>query len=90
MDRAGSATCSAWPARTSARRRAGRERRGLGAGPPAGDAAARRAAQRPQPGVKDLRYGYVVDEDWDGCDPDALLEDHSSEIPFLPTANTTS
>jgi hypothetical protein len=38
-------------------------------------------------GVKDLRYGYVVDEDWDGRDPDALLEDHSNEIPFLPGAN---
>ena len=38
-------------------------------------------------GVKDLRFGYVVDEDWDGRDPDALLEDHSNEIPFLPTAN---
>lgn len=38
-------------------------------------------------GVKDLRYGYVVDEDWEGRDPDALLEDHSNEIPFLPGAN---
>lgn len=30
-------------------------------------------------GIKDLRYGYVLDEDWLGRDPDALLENHQSE-----------
>lgn len=30
-------------------------------------------------GIKDLRYGYVLDEDWLGRDPDALLENNQSE-----------
>jgi pimeloyl-ACP methyl ester carboxylesterase len=38
-------------------------------------------------GIKDLRFGYLVDEDWEGHDPDALLEDNRHFIPFLETAN---
>ena len=38
-------------------------------------------------GIKDLRFGYLVDEDWEGRDPDALLEDNRHHIPFLETAN---
>ncbi len=38
-------------------------------------------------GIKDLRYGYVVDEDWFGQDPDAYLRNTGREIPFLETAN---
>ncbi len=38
-------------------------------------------------GVKDLGYGYVVDEDWDGHDPDALLNNTATVVPYLPTAN---
>jgi pimeloyl-ACP methyl ester carboxylesterase len=34
-------------------------------------------------GIKDLRYGYVVDEEWQGADPDALLEDNRREVPLL-------
>ncbi len=34
-------------------------------------------------GIKDLRYGNVVDEDWQGRDPDALLEDNRSHVPLL-------
>jgi pimeloyl-ACP methyl ester carboxylesterase len=30
-------------------------------------------------GIKDLRYGYVLDEDWLGRDPDALLENNQGE-----------
>ncbi|MDQ2894513.1 MAG: alpha/beta hydrolase [Actinomycetota bacterium] len=37
-------------------------------------------------GVKDLGYGYVVDEDWEGHDPDALWTDTGTEIPFLDSA----
>ncbi|MGH2884385.1 MAG: lipase family alpha/beta hydrolase, partial [Solirubrobacteraceae bacterium] len=37
-------------------------------------------------GIKDLRYGYLVDECWAGKDCDAYLRDTSREIPFLPTA----
>lgn len=33
-------------------------------------------------GIKDLRFGYVVDEDWKDRDPDALLEDNRRNIPF--------
>ena len=37
-------------------------------------------------GIKDLRFGYLVEEDWRGRDPDALLEDNRHDIPFLDTA----
>jgi pimeloyl-ACP methyl ester carboxylesterase len=37
-------------------------------------------------GIKDLRFGYLVDEDWCDCDPDARLEDRRCDIPFLETA----
>lgn len=37
-------------------------------------------------GIKDLRFGYVVDEDWQGKDPDALLEDNRHDVPFVHTA----
>jgi pimeloyl-ACP methyl ester carboxylesterase len=38
-------------------------------------------------GVKDLGYGYVVDEDWDGHDPDAFRTNTGTVVPFLATAN---
>jgi pimeloyl-ACP methyl ester carboxylesterase len=38
-------------------------------------------------GIKDLRYGYVIDEDWFGHDPDAYLRNTGREIPFLTSAN---
>ena len=38
-------------------------------------------------GIKDLRFGYVVDDDWRDRDPDALLEDNRRDIPFVETAN---
>jgi pimeloyl-ACP methyl ester carboxylesterase len=38
-------------------------------------------------GVKDMRYGNCVEEDWCDCDPDELLNDRCTEVPFLPTAN---
>ncbi|MBM4363676.1 MAG: alpha/beta fold hydrolase [Deltaproteobacteria bacterium] len=34
-------------------------------------------------GIKDLRHGYVVDEDWIGRDPDAPFEDGRTELPFV-------
>jgi len=34
-------------------------------------------------GIKDLRFGYVVDEDWKDRDPDALLEDNRHDVPFV-------
>jgi pimeloyl-ACP methyl ester carboxylesterase len=37
-------------------------------------------------GIKDLRYGYLVDECWMDQDCDAYLPGTSREIPFLPTA----
>jgi pimeloyl-ACP methyl ester carboxylesterase len=37
-------------------------------------------------GIKDLRYGYLVDECWMDQDCDAYLRNTSQEIPFLPTA----
>ncbi|HEX8856323.1 MAG TPA: alpha/beta hydrolase [Thermoleophilaceae bacterium] len=37
-------------------------------------------------GIKDLRYGNCVEEDWCDCDPDEFLRDRCREVPFLPTA----
>src|SRR5271166_1564478 len=37
-------------------------------------------------GIKDLRFGYLVEEDWQGRDADALLEDNRHDIPFLDSA----
>lgn len=37
-------------------------------------------------GVKDLRYGALVEQDWLGHDPDEFLRDRCTEIPFLPQA----
>jgi pimeloyl-ACP methyl ester carboxylesterase len=37
-------------------------------------------------GIKDLRYGSCIEEDWRSCDPDELLRDRCAEVPFLPTA----
>jgi pimeloyl-ACP methyl ester carboxylesterase len=34
-------------------------------------------------GIKDLRYGYTTEAEWLGRDPDALLEDHRLQIPFI-------
>ncbi len=35
-------------------------------------------------GIKDLRHGALVDEDWLGKDPDALLDEGRREVPLLP------
>jgi pimeloyl-ACP methyl ester carboxylesterase len=35
-------------------------------------------------GIKDLRFGSCVDEDW--CDPDEFWRDRCTEVPFLPNA----
>lgn len=34
-------------------------------------------------GIKDLRYGYIVDEEWLDRDPDALLDDNRRQVPLL-------
>lgn len=34
-------------------------------------------------GVKDLRLGYIVEQEWRDRDPDALLENNRQNIPFL-------
>jgi triacylglycerol esterase/lipase EstA (alpha/beta hydrolase family) len=38
-------------------------------------------------GVKDLRYGYLLEDDWFGHDPDAFLRSSGRQIPYLRTAN---
>jgi pimeloyl-ACP methyl ester carboxylesterase len=35
-------------------------------------------------GIKDLRYGGCIEEDWRDRDPDELLRDRCAELPFLP------
>ena len=37
-------------------------------------------------GIKDLRYGYLLDEDWLEQDVDAFLRNTGRQIPFLETA----
>jgi pimeloyl-ACP methyl ester carboxylesterase len=37
-------------------------------------------------GVKDLRFGACLDEDWRDADPDEFLRDRCHEAPFLPHA----
>jgi len=37
-------------------------------------------------GIKDLRFGYVLDEDWRDVDPDALLENTRRECTLLDSA----
>lgn len=37
-------------------------------------------------GIKDLRYGYLLDECWMDQDCDAYLRNTSRDVPFLPTA----
>ena len=37
-------------------------------------------------GVKDLRFGACLDEDWHDADPDEFLRDRCSEAPFMPHA----
>ena len=39
------------------------------------------------PGIKDLRYGYVLADDWADCDQDSCVRDHRRDTPLLPTAN---
>lgn len=46
---------------------------------------ARALAQR-SVGIKDLRYGALVDEDWQGQDPDARGPDRCADIPLLENA----
>jgi hypothetical protein len=34
-------------------------------------------------GIKDLRFGYTLDEEWAGKDPDGVLDDNRQNIPLL-------
>jgi pimeloyl-ACP methyl ester carboxylesterase len=38
-------------------------------------------------GIKDMRYGSCIEEDWCDCDPDEFLSDRCNEVPFLATAS---
>jgi PGAP1-like protein len=37
-------------------------------------------------GIKDLRFGSCVEDDWCDCDPDEFLKDRCNEVPFLQCA----
>ncbi len=37
-------------------------------------------------GVKDLRYGYLLDDDWSGYDADEVGIDRGADVPLHPTA----
>jgi pimeloyl-ACP methyl ester carboxylesterase len=37
-------------------------------------------------GIKDLRFGACIEEDWCDCDPDELLTDRCHDVPLLPGA----
>ncbi len=36
--------------------------------------------------IKDLRFGYTLDEEWEGLDPDALLQNNRRHTPLPPGA----
>jgi hypothetical protein len=38
-------------------------------------------------GIKDLRHGYLLPDDWSGCDQDGCLRDHRHEAPLLAGVN---
>lgn len=38
-------------------------------------------------GVKDMRFGNLLDADWEGHDPDELLRDRRTSIPYLEHAH---
>jgi pimeloyl-ACP methyl ester carboxylesterase len=38
-------------------------------------------------GIKDLRFGYIVDQDWQDHDADVLLHNNRHHVPFLETSN---
>ena len=38
-------------------------------------------------GIKDLRYGSLLEADWLGVDPDERLRDRCSPVPLLPNTN---
>ncbi|HYM97512.1 MAG TPA: hypothetical protein VET26_09430, partial [Candidatus Sulfotelmatobacter sp.] len=40
-------------------------------------------------GIRDLRFGYLVDEDWRSEDPRRLLHDRRSDVPHLPGCTYT-
>jgi pimeloyl-ACP methyl ester carboxylesterase len=46
-----------------------------------------RALRRRSAGVKDLRFGALVEEDWSGHDPDALRWPHRTPVPLIATAD---
>jgi hypothetical protein len=37
-------------------------------------------------GIKDLRHGNLVDEDWEGHDPQALFDNRRTQVPLHPDA----
>ena len=37
--------------------------------------------------VRDLRHGYLLDDDWAGCDQNPCLHDHRSDAPLLAGAS---
>jgi pimeloyl-ACP methyl ester carboxylesterase len=39
------------------------------------------------PGIKDLRHGYVIADDWADCDQDSCVRDHRRDTPLLAGAN---
>jgi pimeloyl-ACP methyl ester carboxylesterase len=45
-----------------------------------------RAVNARSAGIKDLRFGACIEEDWCDCDPDELLTDRCHDVPCLPGA----
>ncbi|MGK0289873.1 MAG: triacylglycerol lipase [bacterium] len=38
-------------------------------------------------GIKDLRFGYLEHDNWEGKNPDELLTNHKTEVPLLESAD---
>jgi pimeloyl-ACP methyl ester carboxylesterase len=39
------------------------------------------------PGIRDLRFGYIVEADWASCDDGTCRIDHRTDVPLLATAH---
>ncbi len=56
-------------------------------GPPRVTRLVGRGLRRRSAGIKDLRFGALVEEDWSSHDPDALCWPRRHPVPLLPTAD---
>ena len=80
-------TSCAWARRTSARQWRKASPYSAGRSPASPRPGLRVPLSERSAGIKDLRHGYVTEDDWRDCDPDSCRLDHRSPIELLPNAS---